>query len=288
LYPSGFNEESCISRYESLLYHSWKLDKASPYLISKLRSYEARHKRCVELYNTTVLSLSDCKYIVWISSAGLGNKMMTISSTFLYALLTDRVMLVDRGNVNDISELFCEPFPGTSWYLRLDFPLIRKFGYFKEDSPDSFGNLLKQHPNSDLPFRRNYVYLHMNHDFTDNDQLFFCDQHQAYLRNTPWLFIKSNAYFIPSLFSISSFEQELNQLFPDKEIVFHLLGRYLFHPTNEVWALVSRYYDAYLSKADVRVGIHIRITRRQRVVKSQVLDQILSCSINEGIFFQLH
>ncbi|EPS68654.1 hypothetical protein M569_06113, partial [Genlisea aurea] len=292
LFPSGFDEASCISRYESpTLYRSSKLDKVSPYLESKLRSYEDRHKRCVELYNTTVVSLkhdntseyfNDCKYIVWIPTGGLGNKMMTISSTFLYALLTDRVLLIDRGRANDMSKLFCEPFPGSSWFLPLDFPLIPKFNDFRNDWKNSFGNLLKKQSDSDLPFQRNYVYLHLDHDYTDHDKLFFCDQHQKYLENTPWLVVRSNNYFIPSLFFITDFQSELSKLFPDRETVFHLLGRYLFHPTNAVWALVSRYYNAYLSRADVRVGIQIRVLHRSGML-DYVLSQILSCSMNEGI-----
>ncbi|EPS71435.1 hypothetical protein M569_03324, partial [Genlisea aurea] len=295
LYPSGFDEESCISRYESLSYHhSSKLNQASPYLVSKLRSYETRHKRCMELYNTTVLSLkhntselfNDCKYIVWISSSGLGNRIITVISTFLYALLTDRVLLIDRGSADIMPKLFCEPFPGSSWFLPLDFPLIPKFSDFNGDSPDSFGSLLNHHSHSDLPFQRNYVYLHLDHDYNDRDKLFFCNQHQKYLQNTLWLVITSNNYFIPSLFFISGFQSELNELFPDKETVFHLLGRYMFHPTNEAWALVSRYYNAYLSKADVTVGIQIRVHWRSGML-DYVLSQILSCSMDEGILPQI-
>ncbi|KAL0442251.1 UNVERIFIED_CONTAM: Galactoside 2-alpha-L-fucosyltransferase [Sesamum radiatum] len=297
--PTGFDEKSCLSRYQSLLYRQGVPRKASPHLISKLRSYEALHKKCgpyTALYNKTVEDLKsgrysstyDCKYLVWISFSGLGNRILTLASAFLYALLTDRVLLVDPGI--DIPDLFCEPFPDVSWLLPLDFPLTNQFNGFNQKSQESYGNLLKSNSLGNLTGSapQPYVYLHLVHDYDDHDKLFFCDQDQSYLQKIPWLIMKTDNYFIPSLFLIHSFEHELHNLFPDKETVFHLLGRYLFHPTNSVWGLISRYYEAYLSKADVKVGIQIRVFDTETGPFKHVLDQILSCTMKEGILPQIN
>ncbi|KAH6799084.1 fucosyltransferase 1 [Perilla frutescens var. frutescens] len=294
LLPTGFEEKSCLSRYQSLLYLRGVPQKVSPYLISKLRSYEARHKKCgpyTNLYNKTVEDLKsgrysstpDCKYIVWISFSGLGNRILTLASAFLYALLTDRVLLVDRGI--DIPDLFCEPFPEVSWLLPLDFPLTNEFNSFNQKSHQSYGNMLKS--NSTASALQPYIYLHLVHDYDDQDKLFFCDQDQTYIQKIPWMVMKSDNYFIPSLFLMPSFEQELHSLFPDKETVFHLLGRYLFHPANSVWGLVSRYYEAYLSKADVIAGIQIRVFDVEPGPFKHILDQILSCTVREKILPQI-
>ncbi|MCI06319.1 galactoside 2-alpha-L-fucosyltransferase-like protein, partial [Trifolium medium] len=123
LLSDGFDEKSCLSRYQSVMFHKGLSGKPSSYLISKLKKYEARHKQCgpyTESYNKTVKELgsgqfsdsSDCKYVVWISFSGLGNRILTLASAFLYALLTDRVLLVDPGV--DMTDLFCEPFPDAS------------------------------------------------------------------------------------------------------------------------------------------------------------------------------
>ncbi|XP_033134911.1 probable fucosyltransferase 8 isoform X4 [Brassica rapa] len=56
------------------------------------------------------------RYIVWIAVYGLGNRILTLSSLFLYALLTERIILLDQRT--DISHLFCEPFPEYSENLR--------------------------------------------------------------------------------------------------------------------------------------------------------------------------
>ncbi|QCD80854.1 galactoside 2-alpha-L-fucosyltransferase-like [Vigna unguiculata] len=287
LLVDGFDENSCLSRYQSAEYHLKGLSgNPSSYLISRLRKYEAQHKQCgpyTEFYNKTVEQLrsgkftesSPCKYVVWISFSGLGNRILTLASAFLYALLTNRVLLVDPGV--DMADLFCEPFPDTSWFLPADFPLTAQFNSFSQKSDECHGKMLKNKlvVNSNVP---SFVYLHIVHDYDDHDKLFFCDEEQHFLQEVPWLVMKTDNYFVPSLFLMPSFEQELNDLFPNKETVFHFLGRYLFHPTNSVWGLVTRYYQAYLAKADERVGIQIRVFDTEPGPFQHVLDQILACT----------
>ncbi|KAL3640556.1 hypothetical protein CASFOL_015524 [Castilleja foliolosa] len=300
LLPSGFDEKSCLSRYQTLLYRRGGTPRKPSYLISKLRSYEALHKKCgphTKAYNNTIETLKsgkqsnttdyECRYIIWIPFNGLGNQILSLASGFLYALLTDRVLLVDR-NITDISDLFCEPFPEASWLLPLDFPLTTdEFNDFNQKSNVSYGNFLK-HTNSSLVLKNtSYFYLHLAYDYDNQDKLFFCDQNQMSLHKIPWLFMKTGEYFIPSLFLIPSFEQELDNLFPDKETVFHFLGRYLFHLTNSVFGLISRYYEAYLSEADVKVGIQIRTRDTEPVLFKHVLDQVLSCALKEDILPQI-
>ncbi|KAK7250771.1 hypothetical protein RIF29_33436 [Crotalaria pallida] len=111
LLTSGLDQASCISKVQSHLYckASPSPHKPSPYLISKLRSYEKLHKRCginSRDYNINVKKIvhskninraaaaSMCKYLVLKPCNGLGNQMITTAATFLYAILTDRVLLI--------------------------------------------------------------------------------------------------------------------------------------------------------------------------------------------------
>nr|XP_043614663.1 galactoside 2-alpha-L-fucosyltransferase-like [Erigeron canadensis] len=292
LLSSLFDEDSCLSRYQVASYRKESPLKPSPYLISRLRRYEVLHKRCgpyTESYNRTVAKLrsgeltkdDDCNYLVWVSFSGLGNRILTLGSAFLYALLTDRVLLVDRGV--DLDDLFCEPFPEASWLLPLDFPIIDQFKSLNQKSPECFGNMLKTSNNSSSSSSSPYVYLHLVHDYDDHDKLFFCDQDQSFLQNVPWVIMKSDNYFIPSLFLMPSFEQELHNLFPNKETVFHFLGRYLFFPTNPIWGLISRYYNSYLAQADERIGIQVRVFDTRVGPFQYVLDQILACSLDNNL-----
>ncbi|KAK7330343.1 hypothetical protein VNO77_24533 [Canavalia gladiata] len=291
LIADGFDETSCLSRYQSAMYHKGLSGKPSSYLISRLRKYEAQHKECgpyTDSYNRTVKALrsgqftesSTCKYVVWVSFSGLGNRILTLASAFLYALLTNRVLLVDPGV--DMTDLFCEPFPDASWLLPTDFPLNGHLNNFNQKSDQCYGKMLKNKSvaNSTVP---SFVYLHLVHDYDDHDKLFFCDEEQHFLQKVPWLMMKTDNYFTPSLFLMPSFEQELNDLFPKKDTVFHFLGRYLLHPTNNVWGLVVRYYQAYLAKVDERVGIQIRVFDAEPGPFQHVLDQILACTLKKNI-----
>ncbi|XP_062161908.1 galactoside 2-alpha-L-fucosyltransferase-like [Alnus glutinosa] len=293
LLAPGFDEGSCLSRYQSSLYRKSPLHKPSSYLLSRLRSYEDLHKRCgpyTKSFNTTLEQLksgqsassTECKYLVWISFSGLGNRILTLASAFLYALLTNRVLLVDPGK--DMADLFCEPFPEKSWLLPTDFSFKDQFNIFDQKSPHSYGNMLKNNIlNSSIETLPSHLYLYLAHDYDDHDKLFFCDQDQALLGRVPWLIMKTDNYFVPSLFLIPSFEQELSKLFPQKDTVFHHLGRYLFHPSNHVWGLITRYYQAYLANADERIGIQIRVFETGSGPFQYVMDQILACTLKEKV-----
>jgi xyloglucan fucosyltransferase len=287
-----------FSRYQSVKYHKEPSQKPSSYLISRLRRYEALHKQCgpyTESYNKTLEQLksghytgpSECNYVVWISFSGLGNRILSLASSFLYALLTNRVLLVDPGV--DVADLLCEPFPEVSWFLPPDFPLKNQFNNFNQESPQCYGKMLKNititNSNRLTPPS---VYLHLVHDYDDHDKLFFCDEDQTFLQKVPWLIVKTDNYFIPSLFLIPSFEQELSKLFPKKETVFHFLGRYIFHPTDQVWGLITRYYEAYLAKADERIGIQIRVFDTGTGPFQHVLDQILACTTKENLLPEIN
>lgn len=298
LLSAGFDDRSCISRYQSAEYRKELSHKPSSYLTSRLRRYEALHKKCgpyTELYNKTLEQLksghstgsSECNYVVWISYSGLGNRILTLASSFLYALLTNRVLLVDPGV--DVADLFCEPFPEVSWFLPPDFPLKNHFNSFNQESPQCYGKMVKNNTIANLNgLIPSSVYLHLAHDYGDHDKLFFCDEDQSFLQKVPWLIVKTDNYFIPSIFLIPSFEQELSNLFPNRDTVFHFLGRYLFHPTNQVWGLITRYYEAYLARAQERIGIQIRVFDVGTGPFQHVLDQILACTIKENLLPEIN
>ncbi|XBH64582.1 hypothetical protein VPH35_118321 [Triticum aestivum] len=285
----GFDEQSCLSRYQSVLYRRISPRFPSTYLLERLREQEALQKKCgphTELYRKAIAQLKsgqdikvmDCNYLVWTAYSGLGNRILTIASAFLYAILTNRVLLVDGDK--GTADLFCEPFPETSWLLPSDFP-IKQFKNFSVVSPESYGNKLKSKVVHHS--RPAFVYLHLAHDYSDYDKLFFCEDNQHYLQTIPWLILKSDNYFVPSLFLIPAYQEQLMRLFPQRDAVFHHLGRYLFHPTNAVWGMITRYYDSYLARADEKLGIQIRVFDTETGPFQHVLDQVLACTFKEHL-----
>ncbi|XP_048597706.1 probable fucosyltransferase 7 [Brassica napus] len=297
---ADFDEDSCLSRHQSSLYRKPSPHKPSEYLISKLRSYEVLHRRCgpgTRAYkeatknlighddeNYANRSVGECRYIVWVASFGLGNRILTLASVFLHALLTDRVVLVDQSK--DISDLFCEPFPGTSWLLPHDFPLMGQIGRYNMGYSRCYGTMLRNHAinSTSVP---PHLYLHILHDSRDVDKMFFCPMDQTLIDKVPWLIVKANVYFVPSLWFNPNFQTELIKLFPNKETVFYHLAGYLFHPTNQVWGMVTRSYDAYLSRADQTLGIQVRVFTRRAGYVQHVMDQIVACTQREKLLPEL-
>ncbi|CAN6279897.1 unnamed protein product [Urochloa humidicola] len=293
LLSAAFDESSCQSRYKSNLYRKPSPFPLSPYLAQKLRKYESYHKKCgpgTKRYRRAIKQLksghnaddSQCKYIVWFPCNGLGNRMLTIASTFLYALLTDRVLLTHVPAEQE--GLFCEPFPGSSWVLPADFPENNPHK-LHIGAPESYANMLKSGaipgrgdpnsvPASSLP---PYVYLHVEQFQLKLSDNVFCDEDQAVLAKFNWMILKSDSYFAPALFLTPVFEAELARMFPQKEAVFHHLGRYLFHPTDRVWGIIRRYYEAYLARVDEKIGFQIRIFPEKPIKFENMYDQLMRC-----------
>lgn len=181
-----------------------------------------------------------------------------------------------------MADLFCEPFPDMSWLLPLDFPLRDQFDGLNQESSRCYGHMLKNQV-VDTEKALSHLYLHLVHDYGDHDKMFFCQGDQTFIGKVPWLVVKTDNYFVPSLWLIPGFDEELDKLFPEKATVFHHLGRYLFHPTNQVWGLVTRYYEAYLSHADEKIGIQVRVFDVGAGPFQHVMDQISSCTQKEKL-----
>jgi len=161
----------------------------------------------------------------------------------------DRVLLHRSGD-----DLFCEPFPGSTWILpaEKDFPIRGIERLTDRNHHDSLGSVLRR---GEDPGTAPWLYVHLRHDYISggyHDQLFFFDDVQAQLRRVPWLVFLSDNYIVPGLFLIPRHELELARMFPRRDVVFHHLGRYLFNPSNTVWDMVTRYHDSYFTKADER------------------------------------
>ncbi|MCH83977.1 galactoside 2-alpha-L-fucosyltransferase-like protein, partial [Trifolium medium] len=206
-------------------------------------------------FKSNVTTTGSCKYIVWTHVNGLGNRMVSMAATFLYAILTDRVLLVKFQD--DMVGLFCEPFLNSSWLL----PNGKEFPFSTDDNGkkdfETYDSVMKRdrENNSKELLLPSVMHLKIEHTDDEHEMFFSCDHSQHLLHKVPILILRSDQYFVPSLFMGPSFGQELRKMFPNKETVFHHLGRYLFFPSNDVWGPIKRFYQAYLAKADEKIGI---------------------------------
>ncbi|KAK7381508.1 hypothetical protein VNO80_00052 [Phaseolus coccineus] len=281
----GFDEASCISRVQSHLYRKVSPHKPSPYLISKLRNYEQIHTKCgpntraydrsmtkIERSNDNNATATTCKYLIWTPVNGLGNQIISIAATFLYAILTDRVLLVKFGK--DKHDLFCEPFLNSTWILPEKSP------FWKENHIQTYQILLEKDNASNS---KSVLFINLQHSYSSPEKKFHCDHRQDLIRKIPLLILRSDQYFVPSLFMNPLFNEEINKMFPEKDTIFHHLGRYLFHPSNEAWKLIRRYYQEHLAKADERIGIQIRVFNAVSTPQQAIMDLVLSCTLNRKI-----
>ncbi|KAJ3695885.1 hypothetical protein LUZ60_001262 [Juncus effusus] len=284
-----FDPQTCKSRYEISKFRKPSPFPLSSYLTQKLRKYESYHKKCgpgSKLYKKAMKQLksgrnyekSQCQYVVWFPCNGLGNRMLSLSATFLYALLTNRVLLTNMGKESE--NLFCEPFPGSSWVLPSDFPYNQPYN-LHVDAPESYVNMLNKGAfanNVNASALPAYVYFHLEQYRLRLQDNVFCEEDQKTLKKFNWMLLKSDSYFTSALFLMPSFQDELNKMFPKKESVFHHLGRYLYHPTNQVWGSIKRYYEAYLARADEKIGLQIRIFREKPIKFENMYEQVMQCT----------
>ncbi|XP_028781029.1 fucosyltransferase 2-like isoform X1 [Neltuma alba] len=288
LLASGFDKSSCISRFQSYLYRYRKASsphKPSSYLISKLRNYEEIHRKCgpgTRHYNGTMKKLArfkkqstntTCKYLVWTPANGLGNRIISMAAAFVYALLTDRVLLVKFED--DMMGLFCEPFLNSTWLFPKDSPFWNPRGV------ETYQSMLAKNSSPSV------LHLNLQHSKEDPEKFFHCDHSQKLVRKVPFLILLTDQYFVPSLFMIPSFNLEMTQMFPERDTVFHHVGHYLFHPSNEAWGLISRFYDAYLAKSDEKIGLQIRLFSPHSTPHEAVMDLLLSCTLQHKLLPEL-
>ncbi|KAF8772683.1 hypothetical protein HU200_005650 [Digitaria exilis] len=286
-----FDAATCLSRYQAS--KRWKPSPfpVSPYLVEKLRQYEANHRRCgpgtanyreamAQLMSGRNADHAECEYVVWVPLQGLGNRMLSVVSTFLYALLTGRVLLVHEPP--EMQGLFCEPFPGTSWVLPPDFPYTDGFSaHTKESYVNMLANNIVRHDDGDgggdvssLPA---YVYFHLEQISLRLQNHTFCEEDHRVLDRFNWMVLRSDSYFAVALFLVPMYRGELEQMFPAKGSVFHHLGRYLLHPGNRAWGIMERFYDGYLAGADERVGIQVRVMPFIPITFESMYEQITRC-----------
>ena len=174
-----------------------------------ITNYEEHHANCYKLNDgdftkefTKEHKHMKCKYIIFkLDSSGLGNRVMGILSFYLMALLTDRVLLL-TSHEYDITEVFCQPFPNSDWFIPMSFDLNTHQSKFER--PDMY----------------HYAY-----------GLNVKDSHH------PVIYIDScEIYIVPVLFvnKHQDIQDRLHHWFPTKNVATVLI-KYLLHPQNDIW-----------------------------------------------------
>ncbi|KAH9569476.1 hypothetical protein CY35_03G135900 [Sphagnum magellanicum] len=323
--PAYFDEDGkkdwheknpCMSREKlSLRYPARKYAKdveANPGWDAVFREYQILHRTCTrklvqnvsQYFHTRDSSTPGCKFFVCDARnpSGLGNKILITVSCFLYALLTQRVLLVPSSDIPPVTNIMCEPFEGSSWKLDRDTiglpmpsPLWASMQQLLSvvDSTSMQGS---QHDDISSTIHENgaasttsVIYAA---DVTDNyyafhpDNRFFCLTEQIFLRNVTWVNLVGNQYFVPKLFGIPIFRTTLEDLFPDRLVLTHLLRR-LMLPGDSVWVQVENVQAMQPEyHADRRLGVQIRYLGGQEqfdLMHTSIETRIKECALQNGM-----
>lgn len=119
---------------------------------------------------------------------------------------------------------------------------------------------------------------------------FFCDTEQAHYTQVQWINFRNNLYFVPKLFGVPGFRPVLEDLFPDRKVLTHVM-RSVMLPCDPVWGRVRQVHDAHFRSADRRVGIQVRYFHGQPdfdLLHASTEDHIEECLVTHGLLPDLN
>ncbi|CAK9867831.1 unnamed protein product [Sphagnum jensenii] len=265
-----------------------------------LQEYEKLHRACIQKvgpgnlseYFLTRSNTSGCKFAVGAipPGAGLGNKVLSMASEFMYAVLTQRVFVVPTAT--EVPSIMCEPFEGSSWVvdpigLFTPWQSHMKLWNTSQELYEEIDRARSGGESDDV--LESWIYGVQTADppsYTCHPgNRFFCDTEQAYLSQIPWLYFDGCIYFLPKLFSIPMYRMVLEELFPDRMALTHVL-RAVMLPSDEVWSRIQQADHVFLKNADHRFGIQVRYREgRDQFWKhhNMVNKRVLECAVRNGI-----
>ncbi|CAK9277758.1 unnamed protein product [Sphagnum jensenii] len=270
------------------------------------REYTILHRTCTTRIGDLAQYFHDrntstgCKFMMCdpTPGSGLGNKILLTTSCFLYAVLTQRVLLVPSGSL--LSDVMCEPFEGSSWKLAHRILLgLGPGSAFFESVDDVFlessatiagsGEDDEEESQQLLHSSSNNVEIYAT-DVSDSTQFqpynrFYCPTEQRFLSNVTCVGLVGCQYLIPKLFSIPIFRPTLEALFPTRMVLTRLL-RSLMLPTDIVWRSVENVEAMQPDHADRRLGVQIRYFRGAESfnrLHDGMESRIKQCTLDNGL-----
>jgi len=270
------------------------------------REYTILHRTCTTRIGDLAQYFHDrntstgCKFIMCdpTPGSGLGNKILLTTSCFLYAVLTQRVLLVPSGSL--LSDVMCEPFEGSTWKLAHRILLGLGPGSAFFESVDDFflessatiagsGEHDEEESQQLLHISSNNVEIYAT-DVSDSTQFqpynrFYCPTEQRFLSNVTCVGLVGCQYLIPKLFSIPIFRPTLEALFPTRMVLTRLL-RSLMLPTDIVWRSVENVEAMQPDHADRRLGVQIRYFRGAESfnrLHAGMESRIKQCTLDNGL-----
>lgn len=152
------------------------------------QEYATLHRVCMEsvggdavAYFASRSNSSACRFFVAgiAPGAGLGNKMLSMVSGLLYAILTQRVFLIAADTL--VPGIMCEPFEGSSWLFDPEWKVTPEYSHSQYWLPkDEFYKEVDGAIKSKTDVQSFIYGLVANDEWCQPGQRFFCDTEQFY------------------------------------------------------------------------------------------------------------
>ncbi|CAN6460661.1 unnamed protein product [Victoria cruziana] len=283
--PPKPSNNSCKFRQENI-YSLYPYSTPPPPELNRvLEKYVAMHRRCRDIdfesldHVYTSSKRPRCRYLIWSQGRfGFGNRLLPLISSFLYAIMSARVFLIDYPHWDD---LFCEPFLGSTTLLPATTKLSRQLGpWYTQFHRARCGSGVQSRNSICNATVVNLVLDIHDHPLSDYESI-ACPMGYARLRNIPFVTIrKCNQYFAPIFYLNPVLSPLLDVLFPERN-PFHLLSRFLLAPNDAMWSSISSHLDIHASR---RIGVQIRELKTRRRYISEYDENVLQCIKRKGGF----
>ncbi|CAI5976922.1 unnamed protein product [Closterium sp. NIES-65] len=273
-------KKECWSKHERHQY--WQAGahvEPSAAFARQKTEYERMHQRCTEgitdwkafYFNQSeglspTADVEGCKYAFLIPGQwhGLGNRIMSLISTFTYAFITHRAILMPDDGL--MPSLLCNPFEHSSWLI----PASHFWGIKAdlEQGPRNVAERADRHSRG--------VFCHLDWVTPEEEWTFFCRRTQEEVAEKTFMMFWSDMYFVPPLYLVPSLAARLEVLFPDRRVFTHV-ARYILLPANYLWDRIARAFHGHMEHQDVLVGLQVRPVDE---TQEDIFDRVLTCLVS--------
>lgn len=191
------------------------------------------------------------RFLLFRASAGLGNRLQSLASAFLFAVLSDRAFFLEWNPQNGSHMCYWHDLfalPDIDWNVKSIESVL--------NHPLATGNV-----------------LHLKFDDPMELDPFLCANLTTYYENYPIVTIATDEYFAP-LLRHGFHKEDIRLVFDDVE-PFRPLAKFLFRPRKELRDKIEEFYRVTFGDRGCEVGLQMRHFGIGRVFPN-----------NSNVFFQ--
>ncbi|UJR34970.1 hypothetical protein I4U23_027748 [Adineta vaga] len=257
-----FLSSSCTHFYNENSFHTCALSTKTCNITLLINSYI--------LYRNCILNLSfpHANYVIFDAVNGLGNRILGFISTLTYALVTNRVLLINWQPGDNHETYFQELFLP----LSLSSLENEKISFSYQYSLSRLMNLIKNRWMNEIEWKtkinsripRDWAFYFDREILCDEkmiDNRSWFEQFGFYIMNlfanhNKW--IRTDQYFVPLLTRNQRLRESFQLLFHNGQI-FNELARRFLQPIPKVNSIVEDFNRKYdFQKRNITIGVHMR------------------------------